>query len=32
LDPYDGTGNGPVEQEYLKHDILKIIRKYFEKG
>ncbi len=34
IDPYDGTGNGPVEYEYFKKQYpdLKILKNYFEEG
>ena len=34
IDPYDGTGNGPVEYNYFKRKYpnLKIIKEYFENG
>ena len=34
IDPYDGTGNGPVEYAYFRkhYPHLKIIKNYFEEG
>lgn len=34
IDPYDGTGNGPIEYEYFKKQYpnLTIIKNYFENG
>jgi SAM-dependent methyltransferase len=34
IDPYDGTGNGPLEYNYFKRKYpnLKIIKEYFENG